>query len=265
VGSAVLTASALAGCSSGPAAEHRTTTVASPVAPAITSSNGTCTTSSLKGACGPYSYEAFEEATQGPTVGQDIWNPISGWRQTLHAMSPADWSVTATGPAGNTAVVSYPNTGAGYGEKPLSSFHSLTSSFAETMPHNSSTSGWAAYDLWFNNWHDEVMIQYDFTGNGPCNSVVTHTFGGSNGVPAQSWHLCVFGSERVWKLGTNDAHLKNEASGSVDILAMLTWMENHGYLPQHSTVTDLSMGFEICSTGGKPETFAVSRFSISAT
>ena len=120
------------------------------------------------------------------------------------------------------------------------------------------------YDLWFNDWGDEVMILHDFTSSGPCTSVATHTFGGSNGVPLQSWHLCVFGSERVWKLGTDDAHLQNEQSGSVDILSMLTWMEDNGYLPQNSTVTDMSMGFEVCSTGGKPEAFEVSRFSINA-
>lgn len=232
--------------------------------PPVTTGNA-CVTSALKGSCGPYTYPQMEGTSQDPTVGQNVWSPIHGWQQTLHANNPGNWYATVNGPAGNTAVVSYPNTGASYGEKPLSGFHSITSSFTESMPHNSGTSGWAAYDLWFNNWNDEVMIQHDFTNNGPCDAVATHTFGGSNGVPAQSWHLCVFGSERVWKLGTNDSHLLSERSGSVDILSMLTWMENNGYLPRNSTVTDLSYGFEVCSTGGKSEAFTVSRFSISAT
>jgi hypothetical protein len=206
----------------------------------------------------------MQGAAAQPTVGQDVWAAIPGWAQTLSANNPGSWSVTANMPAGNTAVVSYPNTGASYGEKPLSSFTSITSSFDETMPHNSSTSGWAGYDLWFNNWNDEVMILHDFTSAGPCDAAATHVFGGSNGVPAQTWHMCDFGSEKVWKLGTDDNHLQNESSGSVDIMAMITWMENNGYLPKNSTITDLSMGFEICSTGSKPATFSVNQFSITA-
>jgi hypothetical protein len=48
---------------------------------------------------------------------------------------------------------------------------------------------------------------------------------------------------------------------SVDILSMVTWLE-HRYMPSNSTITDLSSGFEICSTGGKDENFQVSSFSI---
>jgi hypothetical protein len=31
---------------------------------------------------------------------------------------------------------------------------------------------------------------------------------------------------------------------------MLTWLENHGYLPQSSVLSLLGYGFELCSTGG---------------
>ncbi|HEX7161949.1 MAG TPA: hypothetical protein VF223_12020, partial [Trebonia sp.] len=37
-----------------------------------------------------------------------------------------------------------------------------------------------------------------------------------------------------------------------------------GYLPQKSTLTDISYGWEICSTGGKPETFTLSKFTVNA-
>ena len=30
---------------------------------------------------------------------------------------------------------------------------------------------------------------------------------------------------------------------------MLTWLEDNGYLPANSSLTDISYGFEICSTG----------------
>lgn len=271
VSSAVFAAAVLAGCSAVPTTGKTTVPSASMTAspmPSHTVIDGTteCVTSDAKGNCGPYTYPSIAYSNGETTVGQDVWNPISGWSQTLRATNPGNWYVTAEMPAGNTAVVSYPNTGTPYGEKLLSSFHRITSSFSESMHAVSQTSAWAAFDLWFNNWSDEVMIQHDFAGNGSCTPVATHTFGGSNGVPVQSWNLCVFGSERVWKLAGNSGpeSTSNEQSGSVDILSMLTWMENNGYLPRNSTVTDLSYGFEICSTGGKPETFSVSRFSISA-
>ena len=72
----------------------------------------------------------------------------------------------------------------------------------------------------------------------------------------QKWYLCQFGSELIWQLAVN------EHSGSVDIKAMTTWLENNGYMPQNSTITALSYGFEICSTGGQNQDFRVSNFSI---
>jgi hypothetical protein len=189
-----------------------------------------------------------------------VWAPISGWQQSLSAVGPGDWSATANMPAGNTAVVSFPNTGAGYGEQPVSKFKTITSSFSENMNATSKTSAWAAYDLWFNNWGNEVMIQHDFANNGACPFLATQSFGGSGGVPVQTWGLCKYGSELIWKLTTG-----SEQTGSVDILSMVTWLESHGYMPSASTITALSYGFEICSTGGQNETFHVNSFSISAT
>ena len=71
--------------------------------------------------------------------------------------------------------------------------------------------------------------------------------------------LCKYGSELIWQLPGAP-----ERAGSVDILAMLNWLVRRGYLPQGSGLTDISYGFEIYSSGGRPETFTVSRFSISA-
>ena len=110
-----------------------------------------------------------------------------------------------------------------------------------------------------NNWANEVMIQHDFAGAGPCTFVATQSFGGSSGGPVQTWGLCQYGTELIWKLIGG-----NEQTGSVDILAMVTWLEYRGYLPSASTITDLSYGFEICSTGGQDENFQVNSFSITA-
>jgi hypothetical protein len=226
--------------------------------PATTPTRG-CMTSAAKGACGPYGYPRIQGSSQEPTVAQDVWNPIPGWHQTLHAIGPGNWHVTASMPAGNTAVVSFPDTGAAYDEQRLSKFSKIYSSFSENMHATSATSAWAAYDLWFNNWGNEVMIQHDFADQGPCPFLATQAFGGSGGIPVQTWGLCRFGSELIWKLTGG-----NEQTGSVNILSMVTWLEKHGYMPSSSTITDLSYGFEICSTGGRNENFQVNSFSITA-
>ena len=269
---AVLAVVALTGCDSGHAAGEAATpaasTAASPTsaagpssAQAVDGGAATCVTSAAKGNCGPYHYSAITQSDgQNTFVGQNVWNPIPGWSQSLHAAGPGNWYVTAKMPAGNTAVVSFPNTGQQYYyTNTLAGFSSIYSSFSENMHPAAGTSAEAAYDIWLNDWRNEVMIQHDIVNRGTCPVLATAAFGGSGGVPVRDWNLCKYGSELIWQLsGTR------EQSGTVNILAMLTWLVSHGYLPHGSGLTDISYGFEICSTGGQPETFTVSHFSIKA-
>jgi hypothetical protein len=200
-----------------------------------------------------------------PYTDQNVWSPISGETQTLNVNNPGDWEIVSTTPVNPSgSVTTFPNTGAPFNEQPLSGFSSVTSSFTETMPHNAGTSGWAMYDLWFDNWAYEVMVQHDFTNNGPCDYAAVAVFGG------QTWGLCVFGSTFAWKLAPSGATRGssatiNESSGSVDIKAMIGWLVAHGYMPPNPTITNLSYGWEICSTGGVTEHFRVSSFSLTAT
>jgi hypothetical protein len=237
----------------------------------------TCVTSDFHGFCPPtgsYTDANIVSNTANPgslTVSPNVWGPISGETATLYANGPTNWYTTFNVPAGNTSVTAFPNVGMTYNEQPLSDYTSLTSSFSENENVNPGTDGWAAYDNWFNNYGNEVMIQLDFAngGNGPCGDttgVYDVQFGGSNGVPVQDWQLCQFGSEIIWQLSAPGTHnLMNEQSGSVDILAMTQWLETHGYLPTTSTITGLSFGWEICSTGGVPENFQMNNFTIAGT
>jgi hypothetical protein len=213
--------------------------------------------SALRTNCGPFNYPQIQGASSDPTVSNDIWNPISGWQQTLYANNPGDWSTVANGPAGNTAVVSYPSSGSDYNGRSLSSFSALYSSFSEEMNPQPGTSAEAAYDVWLNNGHNEVMIQHDMVNRGSCPTLATASFGGSHGVPVQKWELCQYGSELIWQLTG-----AGEQTGTVDILSMLNWLVSHSYLPKSNGLTIIGYGFEICSTGGKPETFMVSGYSI---
>ena len=157
-------------------------------------------------------------------------------------------------PAGNTGVVSYPSSQALFNNKPLSDFKELQSSFAETMNATSQTSAWATYDIWLTNsgTAHEIMIQHDFANNGACGPDANATFNGQN------WYLCNFGGMIAWKLPGN------EQSGTVDILAMLTWLKDHGYISTSSELGSIDYGWEIASTGGRPETFTVSNYSMTA-
>jgi len=272
---AVMAAVLLAGCTS----SSSSTADTNPATPATTSpapssaGAGTaagCSTSDAKGQCGPYSYPADTASSGYNTyVGQNVFNPISGWHQTLHATDPGHWQVTANMPAGNTAVVSYPSTGqGGSGDgtaQRISSYTKITSTFAESMHPNPGTDAEAAYDIWTAT-GVEVMIQHDFSALRPrCSAaagdpvLATVGFAEPGTGTVQDWQFCQYGKERIWVFAGG-----SEQSGSVDILAMLTWLMNHGYLPPDSALGLVGYGFEICSTGGKGENFSVSHFSLTA-
>jgi hypothetical protein len=217
-------------------------------------------TSEQRGRCGPYSdHPTITGVNSDPWVDQNMWTGTANYSQTLHANGPTDWDIVANANLGNGGVLTYPNTGF-WMTGPVDSSSSVISTFSTTFPHDAQTIGWAAYDLWFNNWADEIMVQTDISANPAynCTPVATATFDGS------PWHLCVFGSERVWKHGTDDQHLINEASGSIDVKAMLVWMEQHGYLKAGSTWTAASYGFEVCNTSGVNAAFQVNGFTWSA-
>ena len=283
ISSALFSVVALAGCDASQPGGKPTVSGASTATSPAPSATGTgitarCVTSAVKGTCGPYRYPAItygqntDAQSPGPFgflpfVGQNVWNTVPGWSQTLTATGPGNWYATANMPTGNTSVVSFPNIGQQVSwnknsvPPPLSGFTSIYSSFSENMNATSRTNAEAAYDIWLNDWNNEVMIQHDFSALRPrCSTIAsTATFGGSGGVPVQNWNLCTYGSEIIWQLDG-----RSEQSGSVDILGMLTWLVRHGYLSHKTGLTAISYGFEICSTGGQPEIFKLSRFSISA-
>ena len=232
--------------------------------PSATRTGAICITSDRMGHCPFGRYPGITGASTDPYVDQNVWNPIPGWQQTLHATDPGHWHVTANMPAGNTAVVSFPNTGFYY-NKALSGFSSIVSSFTDSIPATAGTNAEASYDIWFNNTGtiDEVMIQNDYSpGRSPSCGTWTATsvrFGGRDGVPVHPWDLCVSGSTAFWETANG-----NMPSGTVDVLAMLKWLVSHGQLPAGVQVGAFSYGFEISSTGGVDENFQVSSFSASA-
>jgi hypothetical protein len=199
-------------------------------------------------------------------VNQNVWGAGgTDYTQTLFANSPGDWEIVGN-VTNNTSgqVLTFPSAGWYPDEHGIDSYSSINSSWNVTMPAaDGITVGWAAYDLWFNGWNDEVMIQayVDENSDYDCDVVDTFTVSGI------TWNMCQFGSERVWRPGSAVGNLHNQAVGSLDILAILKHMESDNSepdkLPAGSTWYAASFGFEVSHTNG-PQAFEVNNFSWSA-
>jgi hypothetical protein len=235
------------------------------------------TTGSCQSSSDPYSYSEIGGDATRPFVNTNPWGAGgTNFEQTLYSNSPGNWYVAAS-ISGNTSgqVVAYPSATWTMPAEAIDSYQSIDTSWNVTIPTNSQTAtGWAAYDLWFNDWKNEVMIQTDITASSDSNCQAENSSG--NGLLAnnltiggQSWHLCRYGTgtsdvELVIKPGPSDEAMRNEASGSLNILPILQWLESNGYLPQGSTWTNSTsggFGFEICNTNGAVDDFRVNGFT----
>jgi hypothetical protein len=177
---------------------------------------------------------------------------------------------------GSGAIHTYPSAAINYynGTAPtLDSYSYMYSSFATTPDTSSTTVGDYGFDIWMNNWAQEIMIQHQLVNTPACTTWMTVlatnvSFGGSYGVPVQTWNLCRnggAGSEIVWQItGASGSKNFGVSTSSVDIYAMLKYLENHGYLATGSTFTQTCEGFEISTTGGLSKTFTLSNWTQTA-
>ena len=230
-------------------------------------SGAACVTSALSGTCGPYTDPDITAADGYNTnIANNMWGCGSVQpgqpgaycgRQTVTSSGPGNWSVTSEQKAGNTGVLTYPDvaqvfTRGDNTDPPISAFSAITSSYAETMNATAGTDAEAAYDLWLNNGNstEEIMIWVDNHGQTPAGddkgSVV---IGGT--------------TYKLWSAdGTVSFVRSNEQSGTVDILAVLHWLQSNGYISSTADLGQVDFGWEICSTGGVPETFTVSSYTL---
>jgi hypothetical protein len=260
--------------------------------------------------------------------------------QELQANSDEDFVITnntPTNPSG--AVTGFPAVGTYSYTGPVDDYSSLTSSYTESMPVNSHTQGWAMLETYYtepgnpvNEDDYEVSIQFDFSGSeGACEPTLSQNGSGTGwnyGVVANDinidgtlWHLCDGGmnhqsdgacataypycGQLVFHEGCDDNALPNlpTASGTIDIKAMVQWLEDHDapqssglsanqtwgsvddpcsnpsqpatgspgplasypYITPGASVASLSLGWEIASTGGVPEQYRVNKWTVNAT
>ena len=191
-------------------------------------------------------------STNGYYVHNNMWND-GGGKQTLKACAYNNWYVTATQP-NTTSVKTYPNVHKDYDDKPLSSFNSLTSTFAAKTPHTGIYN--VAYDIWLNGvateGSTEVMIWTDNYKQVPAGSVkATASFNGH--------------TYDVYRSGSDYIAFKSkdtQTSGTMNLKAMFDWLMSKGWISRSSTVGQIDYGVEICSTNNAPATFEFTDFSI---
>jgi len=237
-------------------------------APPTAGSRVACLTSAGNGNCGPYHYRPISNSNGYTTyVANNMWGCGDGscGRQTLTAHHPGNWSVVSAQAAGNTAVLTYPNvqqvfTKTSNTNPAVSAFTSITSEFTETMNPHAGTDAEAAYDLWLSHTAGpgEVMIWVDNAGRGSGGARRI----GAAAIGGQPFTIYQYGGPKGEIIFSLD---HNEQAGTVDILATLHWLQGHRLASAGAQLGQVDFGFEICSTGGKPEKFTVSRYALTST
>jgi hypothetical protein len=190
----------------------------------------------------------------GYLLQNDMWNcpQAACHKQTIWGNSANDWGAVSNMAAGNTAVLTYPDIGKLYNDRPVSSFKLVRNGFTESMPRSiQGLHAEAANDVWLNHWNIEMMVWVDTKGR----SLAGGTRIGS---------ATIFGQHfSVWKFGSSEFIFKldhNETSGMVHILACIKWLIGHGRVPANATLTQVEFGWEIASTNGQPGDFRISKY-----
>ena len=240
------------------------TSPSSPTTPTATPTSPSASPSSTSPSAGPTgtkswawcSSDAF--GTFNTSDGFDLYN--NEWNssgnpgpQRICGNSGHDWQVTSTQRAGNTAVLTYPSVQANYPNRALSSFTSMTSSYAENMNATAGTDAEAAYDIWINDLNKEVMFWVDNHGQTPAGSkVATVTLGGL------TWNYYKTSGYYAFVLD------HNATTGTVDLMAGIKYLISRGDLSASDKLWQVNFGFEICSTAGVAQTFTVNNFTLAS-
>jgi len=200
-------------------------------------------------------------ADGGYYVHNNMWNgaKYSPCTSTLYASSHENWYVVArmNNKSGDGAVKTYPNVHKDYAAAPVSSFESVTSTFAETSAHVGIYN--VAYDIWLNGIATRGCTEI---------MVWTENF---NQVPGGNFVQDVTLGDQTYKVykRSSDGYIAfvattNFTSGTVNLLDITKWAIAKGWLSTTSTLNQICFGAEMVSTDDKEARFQVTAFSIDA-
>ena len=190
----------------------------------------------------------------GPQSGYTC-GPESGYA-CANSDGTTSFVVTSNQPAGNTAVLTYPAMQKNFsGKPPLSGFTSIVSTFSEQGPGPVGDYE-VAWDCWFNDYGNELMIWVDTYKQVPGGKKV------ASAVPLGGHAWDVWDASSGGYLAFRST--ATITSGTIDLLEIFKYAVTNGWLPASSTVTQLDFGVEVCSTDGKDATWTVDGYALTA-
>ena len=191
----------------------------------------------------------------GFDVFNNEWNKQEAGPQTIWAYSYQHWGVQSNQP-NSTSVKTYPCVQRNYSNPRLSSVTRLLSTFTQSMPPTAASyDAEAAYDLWLDKYHTEVMVWVDNHGQTPAGDVVDQA-----DISGRSYDVYQAGPHMFSFVISGRA----ETSGHVNLLTALQWLMHRHYLTGSEVLTQVNFGWEIASTGGVPMDFTLTKYSLSA-
>ena len=198
------------------------------------------------------------------SIGSYSWNndrfSSGAGPQTIWVNNTAQWGAWSQQP--NTGgVKAYPHEAIYFG-RAINSINTLSSSWNQSTP---SYGVWDfAYDIWDTNNSHEIMVWTNWAGAQP----ISYIWNSSGPVPKYS-NVCVGGS--CWNVyeGSNGGNVvisllrtSKTNSGSVDLKAILRWIESTGYFG-NLTIGSVQYGVEITSTNNTGTNFNVNNYTVS--
>ena len=194
----------------------------------------------------------------GYYVDTDTWNfgPYPGSQQTMYVCDYNNWyaMVNVNDNNGDGAVKTYPDVHLDYNSPKVSTFNSITSTFAHTAP---ATGDWDyAYDVWLNNYGVELMVWTQSNGKQAhvpgIATVATTTLSGI------TYNIHKSGTYIAYDMPTT------MTSGNINILEIIKDMQSRGYISSTATLTAIDYGVEVCNTNSVNTKFEVNNFGIAS-
>jgi hypothetical protein len=189
-------------------------------------------------------------------VTNDTWN-YSKYPQSLQTMYICNYNnwyvnMTLTDSANNGEIKTYPNVHKDFNNPAVSTFHTISSTFAHTAPP---VGAWdVAYDVWFNGLSTELMIWTQSSGR------QAHV----PGIPTVGTVTLSGNTYTIHRSGSYIAYdmPSTKTSGTVNILEIMQDMVSRGFITNSTPVTQIDYGIELCDTAGTPVKFELNNFSL---
>jgi hypothetical protein len=191
------------------------------------------------------------------TIENDVWGSGAG-PQTIWANSGSNFGVFSTQNGGG--IKSYPNSDYPNINKAVNSLNTCSSSFNASTPSGCNYD--QAYDIWLNGSSYEVMIWNKWNGNQP---IANSYDANGNAVPQYKNQSIGGATWNVYYRGGTLSFLRTSqaSSGSVNIKALLQWINNTPKWYNNPTLSKIQCGWEILSTGGSQKNFTMNSYSVS--